>query len=254
MPIPKKIHYVWVGDSEIPLRDKKYIAGWRQLHPDYELHQWSEKDIDLKQYPLVATAIKRKRWALASDIIRMYIVYREGGIYLDTDVELLKPLDDLLKYDAFAGWESQYWFTTAIFGAEKHSPWVCKILKRYELADPNKRITTTTFMKTVHSPSVYAQDIYKIQLDGQTRVYGDNKFATFAPEYFSPKHYMTGKVKITENTIAYHHYASTWHTPTEAVKTKISGAGRKILGSKGYGILEKEYHAKLERKIRKELP
>ena len=141
MPIPKKIHYVWVGDAEIPIADKKYIAGWRKLNPDYEIRQWTEKDIDLNKYPLVATALKRKRWALASDIIRMYAIYKEGGIYMDTDVELLKPLDDLLKYDAFAGWEAQYWFTTAIFGAEKHSQWIRKILKRYELTDPNKSIT-----------------------------------------------------------------------------------------------------------------
>ena len=254
MPIPKKLHYVWVGDTEIPLQDKKYIAAWRQMHPDYELRQWSEKDIDLKKYPLVGTALKRQRWALASDIIRMYAIYQEGGIYLDTDVELLKPLDSLLKYEAFAGWESQFWFTTAIFGAESHSPWIAKILKRYEITDPTKRITTDTFMKTVHSPSVYAQDIYKIKLDGKTHVYGDNKFATFAPEYFSPKHYMTGQVHLTENTIAYHHYASTWHTATEALKDALAKTGHTVLGPKAYRLFEKEYHAQLERKIRKELP
>lgn len=254
MPIPKKIHYVWVGDAEIPIEDKKYIAGWRQLNPDYEIRQWTEKDIDLKKYPLVSTALKRKRWALASDIIRMYAVYKEGGIYMDTDVELYKPLDELLKYNAFAGWEAQYWFTTAIFGAEKHSQWIRKILKRYELADPNKSITATTFMKTVHSPSVYAQDIYNIDLDGKTRVYGDNLFATFAPEYFSPKHYVTGEEHVTKNTIAYHHYASTWHTPSIMIKSKLSSTGRKILGPEGYRVFEKGYHASMERKIRKELP
>ena len=242
MPIPKKIHYVWVGDAEIPIEDKKYIAGWRQLNPDYEIRQWTEKDIDLKKYPLVSTALKRKRWALASDIIR------------NTDVELYKPLDELLKYNAFAGWEAQYWFTTAIFGAEKHSQWIRKILKRYELADPNKSITATTFMKTVHSPSVYAQDIYNIDLDGKTRVYGDNLFATFAPEYFSPKHYVTGEEHVTKNTIAYHHYASTWHTPSIMIKSKLSSTGRKILGPEGYRVFEKGYHASMERKIRKELP
>ncbi len=254
MAIPKKIHYVWLGDKELPKQDQEYIEGWKKLNPDYEIIHWTEKDIDLEKYPLVAKALEKKRWALASDIIRMYAIFNEGGIYLDTDVELLKPLDDLLKYDAFAGWESQYWFTTAVFGAKKYSPWIGKILKRYELADPKKPITTDTFLKTVHSPSVYAKDIFNIELDGKTRVYGDNNFATFSQEYFSPKHYISGEEHITKNTIAFHHYASTWHKKSEKLKNDVTLASYKKLGPKKYSLLEKEYNKKLERKIRKELP
>ncbi|MBR1939346.1 hypothetical protein IJ847_01270 [Candidatus Saccharibacteria bacterium] len=254
MPIPKKIHYVWLGDRPIPDRDQKFIKNWQKLNPDYEIRRWTEADIDLKKYPLVAKALAEKRWALAADIIRIYAVYSEGGIYLDTDIELLKPLDSLLKYNAFAAWESQFWFTTSVFGAKKHSPWIAKILRRYELADPHQKITTDTFLKTVHSPSVYAQDIFGIELDGATRVYGDNDFATFAPEYLSPKHYMTGQLHTTKNTIAIHHYASTWHTPSEKLKNSLARAGYKILGAKIYSRLELAYHRKLERKIRRELP
>jgi Mannosyltransferase OCH1 and related enzymes len=254
MAIPKKMHYVWVGSMPIPKRDQEYIAGWQKLNPDFELRRWTEQDIDLQKYPLVAKALREERWALASDIIRMYVIYEQGGIYMDTDIELLKPLEPLLKYDGFAGWESNFWFTTAIFGAKKHSPWIGKVLKRYELANPRQRITTDTFLKTVHSPSVYAKDIYGLELDGQTRVYADGKFAVFATEYFSPKHYMTGKVNLTENTIAYHHYASTWHTRREAMKNELSRTGYKILGANGYAKLEKEFNKGLERKIRKELP
>ena len=173
---------------------------------------------------------------------------------MDTDVELLKPLDKLLKYDGFAGWETQYWFTTAMFGAKKYSPWIAKILKRYELVNPKKPITTDTFLKTVHSPSVYAKDIYNIELDGETRVYGDNLFATFAPEYFSPKHYLTGEEHVTKNTIAFHHYASTWHKRSEKAKNDLALAGFKTLGPRKYSKLEKGYNKSLERKIRKELP
>ncbi len=254
MPIPKKLHYVWLGNAPLPEIDAKYIAGWEKLNPDFEIRRWTEKDIDLKKYPLVAKALSEKRWALAADIIRMYVVYNEGGIYLDTDVELLKPLADLTKYEAFGAWESQFWFTTAAFGAAKHSPWIKKILKRYELADPKQKITTDTFLKTVHSPSVYAQDIFGLELDGATREYQNGKFATFAPECFCPKHYMTGELKVTENTIAIHHYASTWHTPIEKLKNDLSRTGYKLLGPKQYARLELAYHKKLERKIRRELP
>ena len=253
MSISKTIHYVWIGGKEnIPEQDLKYIEGWRKLNPDFSIRLWDEKAIDLKKYPLVKKAIAEKRYALASDIIRMYVVYENGGFYLDTDVELRKSLQDLTKYKAVAGWESNFWFTTAFFGAEKHSPWIGKILKRYELANPNQKITTNTFLKTVHSPSVYAKDFWPLELDGETRVYGDNGLAVFSREYFSPKHYMTGKDCSTKNTIAYHHYASTWHKPTEAFKNFVSRTGYKTFGPKIYAKFERQFNKKLARQIRKE--
>ena len=254
MSIPKKIHYVWLGPKPLPKRDAGYVEGWKKLNPDFEIFKWSEKDVDVKKYPLLQVAIEEKRWALASDIIRMAVVYEQGGIYLDTDVELLKPLDSLLKYDAFAGWESNYWFTTATFGAKKHSPWIGKILKRYELAETKKKINTNTFLKTVHSPSVYAKDIFGLVLDGKTRVYGDNEFAVFASEYFSPKHYMSGEENVTKNTMAFHHYGGSWHTSVERLKEEGAMMGYKLIGPKNYAQFEKQFNKSLEKKIRKELP
>lgn len=254
MAIPKIIHYVWLGDNPLPEEDAKYIADWQRLNPDFEIRHWSEKDVDLTKYPLAQKALAQQRWALASDIIRMLVMCENGGIYLDTDIELLKPLESFTKYCAFACWESKYWFTTSVFGAEKHSPWIAKILKRYELAKPDHKITTETFLKTVHSPSIYAQDIYGIELDGETKVYKDSNFATFASEYFCPKHYMTGELKTTEKTVAIHHYASTWHTKSEKIKNDLARESYKVLGAEKYAKLEKSYHERLEREIRKELP
>ncbi|MDR3297905.1 MAG: hypothetical protein LBT19_00790 [Candidatus Nomurabacteria bacterium] len=253
MAMPKKIHYVWLGSKPLSKRDAGYIEGWKKLNPEFEVRAWSEKDIDLDKYPLAKLAYEEGRWALVADVVRMAIIYREGGIYFDTDVELLKPLDPLLRYDAFAGWESNYWFTTAAFGAKAGSPWIQKILKRYELP-VEKKISTDTFLMTVHSPSVYAKDIYGLELDGKTRVYGDGKFAVFAQEYFSPKHYMTGKERVTENTIAFHHYGGSWHTSVERLKAASAKMGPKLLGEKGYGQFEKQFNKSLEKKIRKELP
>ncbi|MCL1839389.1 hypothetical protein FWF89_00060 [Candidatus Saccharibacteria bacterium] len=254
MPIPKKIHYVWLGDAPLSERDAGFIAGWQKLNPDFTIRCWTEQDIDLDKYPLVRTALREKRWALASDVIRMYAIYHEGGVYMDTDVELLQPLAPFLKYDGFAGWEARYWFSTALFGAAKDSPWIEKALRRYELIDPDHKIVTNTFLKTVHAPSVYAQDIYGVKMDGRTREYADSKFATFASEYFSPKHYLTGKVHKTDKTVAFHHYASTWHSKTEKMKNDLMRATYKTLGRKGYEKLEKAFHATLEKEIRKELP
>ena len=109
MSIPRKIHYVWLGDQPLPPKDEEYIKEWQRLNPDFEIRRWTEKDIDLKKYPLVKKALDEKQWAFAADIIRMYAVYKEGGIYLDTDIELVKPLESLLKYKAFACFESNFW-------------------------------------------------------------------------------------------------------------------------------------------------
>ncbi len=251
MAIPKKIHYVWVGTAPIPEQDQKYIKQWQKLNPKYEIKRWTEKDIDLKKYPLVAKAIEDKKWALAADIIRMYAVYNEGGFYMDTDVELLKSFDDLLKYDGVACWESNFWFTTSFFGAKKHSPWIGKVLKRYEGALP-KKITNGTFMKTVHSPSIYASDFYKFKCDGKTHIY-DEKFAVFAPEYFNPKHYSTGEMRQTENTRAIHHYASTWHSKFEEIMKKTGVFWIKVIGYRLFSVFEFCYHKVLTFLIRREL-
>ena len=251
MGIPKIIHYVWVGDAPIPEQDQKYIDGWRKLNPDYEIKCWTENDINQSKYPLVAKAIKEKRWALAADIIRMYAIYTDGGFYFDTDVELLKPLDDLLQYDGVASWEAKYWFTTSSFAAKKHSPWIKVVLARYEKTLP-KRITNDTFMRTVHSPSIVAEDIYHIKLDGKTRVY-DNKFAVFAPEFFNPKNYATGVMNRTKNTRAIHHYASTWHSRYEKLVQDIGVFFIKLIGPKIYNFFEYCYHKILTIKIRREL-
>ena len=252
MSIPRKIHYVWIGDQPLPSKDQFYIEGWKKLNPDFKIIRWSEKDVDTSKYPIINSAIQQKRYALASDVLRMIIIYQEGGIYLDTDIELLKSLEPLLKYDAFAGWEAKYWFTTAIFGARKHSSWIEKILKRYESVNPNERITTNTFLKTVHSPSVYAEDIYNIKLNGETQICDDDQFAVFAPEYFNPKHYVTGKMHRTKNTRAIHHYASTWHSKYEKIVQDAQRASLKCLGPKAFGFFESMYHKNIARKIRRQ--
>ena len=254
MSIPTTIHYFWASTVPIPEKFQNYIDGWQKLNPDYKVRRWTEKDLDFDKYPLVKKALAEKRWALVADMVRMYAIYNEGGFYCDTDIELLKPLDELTKYDAVAGWESNFWFTTAFFGAKKHSPWVEKLLRRFEMADANEKITTNTFLKTVHAPSVYAKDFWPLQLDGKTRVYGKDEFAVFSREYFSPKHYMTGKDCRTKNTIAYHHYASTWHTRVEAFKNFMSRAGYRIFGPKIFATFERRFNRKLERQIRKEQP
>lgn len=253
MAIPKKIHYVWLGGGPLPAKDVGFIEGWRKLNPDFEILRWTEKDVDVERYPLLRLALEEKRWVLASDVIRMIVLYEHGGVYLDTDVELIKPLAPFLKYDAFAGWESNYWFTTAVLGAKRRSPWIGKILEHREVMVVNK-IGTNVSLEMVHSPSVYAKDFFELKLDGKTRVYGADELAVFGVEYFSPWHYMTGEKRVTRNTVAIHHYGGSWHTSVERLKVIAARMGYKLVGDKGYAQFERAFNKMLERKIRKELP
>ena len=130
--IPKKIHYVWVGNNEKSKKVKKCIKTWKKHLKDYEIIEWNEKNFDINSHPFVKEAYKAKKWAFVSDYIRMYAIYTQGGIYMDTDVIVLSTLDKLLNNRAFVGFETDNIPFTAVFGAEKNHPLIEKIMKSYD--------------------------------------------------------------------------------------------------------------------------
>lgn len=104
--IPKKIHYCWFGRGELPPLAQKCIASWRKYCPDYEIIQWNEDNFDTSLNDYVRFCYENKKWAFLSDYVRLFVVKEYGGIYFDTDVELVQSLDSLLAYDAFFGFEN----------------------------------------------------------------------------------------------------------------------------------------------------
>ncbi len=130
--IPKKIHYVWLGGNEKSADIKKCMASWPKHLADYEIKEWNESNFDIESHPFVKTACQAKKWAYASDYIRMWALYNEGGVYLDTDNLVVDNIDDLLKNQAFVGFENENYPFTACFGAVKKHPFVKKTLDYYE--------------------------------------------------------------------------------------------------------------------------
>ena len=114
MSIPKIIHYCWFGGKPLPNTAIKCIRSWKKHCPDYEIHCWNEKNFDINVCPYVKEAYEEKAWAFVSDYARLWIIYNYGGIYLDTDVELLKNIDNLLKYDVFMGFENKQYVNTGV--------------------------------------------------------------------------------------------------------------------------------------------
>ena len=133
--IPKIIHYVWVGGNPKPKNIQRCMKTWRKHLKDYKIIEWNENNFDIHENKYVEEAYKAKKWAFVSDYIRAKAVYEYGGIYLDTDVRVLKKLDSLLNNRAFIGFENNDYLSAAIFGAEMNHPFMKDILNYYNNRD-----------------------------------------------------------------------------------------------------------------------
>lgn len=133
--IPKKIHYIWFGHGEKNERVKTCIESWKKYLPDYEIVEWNEDNFDINYNDFTKQAYEAKKWAFVSDVARLWILYNEGGIYMDTDVEVYKPLDEFLNEEAFTGFEDVHYPVTATMGAQKGNPVIKLMLDYYDCID-----------------------------------------------------------------------------------------------------------------------
>lgn len=130
--IPKKIHYVWVGGKEKPNDIRKCMKTWKKHLEGYEIIEWNESNFDIEKHPFVQAAYAARKWAYVSDYIRAYVIYKYGGIYLDTDILLVDNFDSFLEHKAFVGFENPQYPFTAVFGAESGHPLVKDMLNYYD--------------------------------------------------------------------------------------------------------------------------
>ena len=130
--IPKIIHYVWVGGKPLTPLAKKCIASWKKYCPDYEIRRWDENNFNINENLYCKEAYENKKWAFVSDYIRVKVLYDYGGIYMDTDVEVIKPLDRFLVHKAFSGYENETSIPTGIIASEKKGKWIEALLRDYD--------------------------------------------------------------------------------------------------------------------------
>lgn len=211
--IPKKIHYCWFGNNKIPDDQKKYIETWKKLCPDYEIKEWNEKNFDINCNKYVKEAYEAKKFAFVSDFVRLYALYNEGGIYMDTDVEVIKPLDSFLEQKAFVGFESEQDIMTGLIGAQKGNEWIKMLLEDYDeisFYQDNGEMDLTTNVERIVNKT---KQNYKINLKSSYQELGD---VTIYPlDYFCAKDWKTGIVTKTKNTYTIHHFKGSWHTKEE---------------------------------------
>lgn len=206
--IPKKIHYMWLGGKELPKNLQKCVDSWKKYCPDYEIIRWDETNYDMSKNLYTEQAYKNKEYGFVPDYARLDILYNYGGIYMDTDVELIRPLDELLYQEAFCGVEK--WQVLNFGGCsgaiEKHRA-IKKILEYRENvffvnADGEKNKTTCGYYDT------------KAVLDAGYKMNGQNQkvldMNIYSYDYFHPYDYMSGRLDVTENTFSIHHFNGGW--------------------------------------------
>lgn len=225
--IPKVVHYCWFGGAALSGKEIACIDSWKKFLPDYEIQRWDESNFDVSANRYAKEAYERKKWAFVSDYARFKILYEHGGLYFDTDVELVKPIDDIIEKGAFFGLErkdSAYAVAPGLgMGAEKGNAIYKEILEHFEKAsflNADGSEDTTTIVQTV--TEIFLRHGFSSSENTQT-VGG---VRLYPPEYFSPMDYRSGKLTVTENTRSIHHYAASWHTPEQR---KIRKAQRELI-------------------------
>lgn len=206
--IPKKIHYCWFGKGEIPPQCQLWMSSWQKYCPDYEIIRWDETNYDVSKNRYMAEAYRSKVWGYVPDYARLDILYREGGIYLDTDVELVKNIDELLYQPAFAGIESTGKVNPGLgFGSVCGHPMIRKLRDAYDSLEfvndggGYGMVASPTVLKPIFEESGYVDN-------GEYQIVDD---MTIYPEIvLSGMNNVTGAIHITDSTYAIHHYAGTW--------------------------------------------
>lgn len=210
--IPKKIHYCWFGNNPLPKSVKKCIKSWKKICPDYEIIEWNESNYDVHTNKYMESAYKEKKWGFVPDYARLEIIYKYGGIYLDTDVQVIKKFDDLLKHKSFFGFEDdgKKGFFVALglgFAAEAGNPLIEKLLDSYKDLSFYKKDGS---LNLIPSPQLNSKvfEEYGFLMNNQIQDIDNN--LVFPNDYFDPKSYISGNLKITENTYSIHHYDASW--------------------------------------------
>lgn len=206
--IPKKIHYCWFGRGQMPELARKCIESWKKYLPEYEVKEWNEDNFDLNSYPYVREAYDNKKFAFVTDVVRLYALYNEGGIYMDTDVEVLKPLDQFLSHHAFSGFEDDKNIPTGIMASEKGGKWAKDNLDYYigkHFVKEDGTLDMTTNVTTITN--------YMLPLGlQQNNTYQDfpNLITFYPKDFFCPKSHDDNKLYITKNTHTIHHFSGSW--------------------------------------------
>lgn len=212
MSIPKVIHYCWFGKGKIPALSEKCIESWKKYCPEYKIVCHNEENFDITENKYAREAYDAGKWAFVSDYARLKVLYEEGGIYLDTDVELIKPLDKLIEETGYMGFDDNGIVSTGLgFACEKGNELVGALLADY---DDISFIRPDGTYDLTPCPDRNTKTMQKLGLDISIQKQLFMGIQMLPEDYLCPMKYYTGKKIITENTYSIHHFCASWTSPT----------------------------------------
>ena len=239
MSIPKVIHYCWFGRGAMPKLAEKCIASWKKYCPDYQIICWNEDNFDISQNRYAKEAYDAKKWAFVSDYVRLKVLYDEGGIYLDVDVEVIKSFDSLLEEQGFMGFDDQGIIATGLgFACEKGNELIAALLEDYN--DIGFVQSDGTYDLTP-CPDRNTASLQRLGLDLNNKDQVFMGIHMLPEDYLCPMKYYTGKKIITKNTYSIHHYCASWTSK----KSKRTTFIKRVIGVKIYEKLYGKFLYKL---------
>ena len=233
--IPKKIHYCWFGRNPLPESALKCIASWKKYLPDYEIIEWNEDNFYVFQTQYTAQAYQAGKYAFVSDFARFKILYEHGGLYFDTDVEVIRPFDDIVAKGSFLGFEinpgeeREYGAVNPGLGmgAEPGLELYRKILEYYSklqfiLPDGTYNITDAVV-------NITTRELIRVGLRNRIGIQKVDCISIYPADYFNPFDDITGKVNITDDTYSIHWYSKTW-MKVSPLRQKIARLLHRVFG------------------------
>lgn len=206
--IPSKIHYCWFGGGELPDLYKKCIDSWYRWCPDYEIIRWDESNCNIDEIPFTRQAYDCKKYGFVPDYFRLKIIYENGGIYLDTDVEVLKNIDELCYNDAFCGLEIPGEAALGLgFGARKNHPMIKFMMERYK---DMIFLNSDGSLNETASPVFQSEDLIKHGMSYENKLQIVNDMTVYPIEVLSPQNVYTGITNISKNSYLWHHFDGSW--------------------------------------------
>lgn len=235
--IPKVIHYCWFGNKPLTKMSKKCIASWKKYCPDYIIQEWNEGNFDIESCEYVKEAYRAQKWAFVSDYARFKILYEHGGIYFDTDVELVKPIEEIICKGAFMGIEQ---VDSSINGGIAVAPGLgLAVAPRHnlykELVEMYKKLHFQNADGTYNLKTVvdYTTECLTCHgLKAEDSIQQIEEIFIYPKEYFNPCNMDTGKVVLTDKTVSIHHYAASWVDGYSLFRGKVYNVLYCVLGKK----------------------
>lgn len=228
--IPKVIHYCWFGRGEKPKIVLKCIESWKKKLPDYDIVEWNEENFDINDNTYVREAYGVKKYAFVSDYVRVYALYHYGGIYLDTDVEVLQTLDKFLEHPSFWGFEEGDYIATSTIGAQKGNPLIKEFLDSYRGKSFYKSDGSYNELTNVAVVTKIFQS-HGVVMNGSFQSIGTMGIL-YPQEYFSPFDYINCSKQTTKNSYTIHYFYKSWLPPSVRLKGQIKYILSSIFGPK----------------------